>query len=134
MTAKTDNHNLFSKADISEMMGITTQGFANRISRDADFPQPTYSNRNGTVVLYTKEDVAAIHAHMTRADRERIERLNKAMAGLGVEPIKEAPAEEPKKTTTRGKGGKAQPQAAQPADAPLEGQTEIPTGEEAMSE
>lgn len=109
-----DTHSLFSKADISEMMGITTQAFANRISRDADFPQPTFSNRNGTVSLYSKDDVTKIHEHMTRADRERIERLNKAMEAL------KDPEPAPAASKAPAKPAKAV------ADAPLEGQTAIP--------
>jgi hypothetical protein len=73
---------LFSKGDIAEIMGLTTQGFANRSNRDADFPKPTYSNKSGTVQLYTKEDVKKIHEHLTKADRERIEKLNKAFSEL----------------------------------------------------
>jgi hypothetical protein len=71
---------LFSKGDIAEIMGLTTQGFANRSNRDPEFPQPTYSNKSGTVQLYTKEDVKKIHEHLTKADRERIEALNKAFS------------------------------------------------------
>lgn len=73
---------LFSKGDIAEIMGLTTQGFANRSNRDKDFPKPTYSNKSGTVQLYTKEDVKKIHEHLTKADRERIEKLNKAFSDL----------------------------------------------------
>lgn len=71
---------LFSKGDIAEIMGLTTQGFANRSNRDPEFPKPTYSNKSGTVQLYTKEDVKKIHEHLTKADRERIEKLNAAFA------------------------------------------------------
>lgn len=73
---------LFSKGDIADMMGMTTQALANRSTRDADFPQPTYSNKSGSVQLYTKDDVKKIHEHLTKADRERIEKLNAAIGGL----------------------------------------------------
>ena len=77
---KGKNDYLFSKGDIAKIMGLTTQGFANKSNRDPEFPQPTYSNKSGTVQLYTKEDVKAIHEHLTKADRERIEALNKAFS------------------------------------------------------
>lgn len=75
---------LFSKGDIAEIMGMTTQALANRSTRDADFPQPTYSNQSGTVQLYTKDDVKKIHEHLTKADKERIAKLDAALSGLGV--------------------------------------------------
>lgn len=77
-----DKDFLFSKGDIAEMMGMTTQALANRSTRDTDFPQPTYSNKSGSVQLYTKDDVKKIHEHLTKADRERIEKLNAAIGTL----------------------------------------------------
>lgn len=74
---------LFSKGDIAEMMGMTTQALANRSTRDTDFPQPTYSNKSGSVQLYTKDDVKKIHEHLTKADRERLEKLNAAIGTIG---------------------------------------------------
>ena len=73
---------LFSKGDIAEMLDMTTQALANRSTRDTDFPQPTYSNKSGSVQLYTKEDVKKIHEHLTKADRARIEKLNAAIGEL----------------------------------------------------
>lgn len=74
---------LFSKGDVAEMMGMTTQALANRSTRDADFPQPTYSNQSGTVQLYTADDVKKIHEFLTKGERERLEKLNKAIKALG---------------------------------------------------
>jgi hypothetical protein len=73
---------MFSKGDIAEMMGFTTQALANRTSRDKDFPRATYSNKSGSVQLYTKDDVKKIHEHLTRADRERLEKLEAALSDL----------------------------------------------------
>jgi hypothetical protein len=74
---------LFSKGDIAEMMGMTTQALTNRSTRDPLFPKPTYSNASETVQLFTKDDVKAIHEYLTKGERERLEKLNKAMGALG---------------------------------------------------
>ena len=74
----------FSKGDIADMMDITTQAMANRAARDENFPQPTYRNESGTVVLYTAEDVRKIYEYMTRADRERVAKLEAGLAKAGV--------------------------------------------------
>jgi hypothetical protein len=74
---------LFSKGDVADMMGMTTQALANRSTRDAGFPQPTYSNQSGTVQLYTADDVKKIHEFLTKGERERLEKLNKAISALG---------------------------------------------------
>lgn len=74
----------FSKGDIAEMMGVTTQAMANRAAREEGFPPPTYTNESGTVVLYTAEDVKKIHEFMTRADRERLNKLEAALKGKGI--------------------------------------------------
>lgn len=74
----------FSKGDIADMMGVTTQAMANRAAREEGFPPPTYTNESGSVVLYTEEDVRKIYEFMTRADRERLSRLDKAMAKKGL--------------------------------------------------
>lgn len=73
---------LYSKGDIAELVGMSTQALANRASREEDFPKPTYTNASGTVQLYTKADIKAIHEFLTKPDRERIERMNKAIKGL----------------------------------------------------
>lgn len=73
---------LFSKSDIAEMMGTTTQALANRMKREKDFPRPTYSNKGGTMVLYSREDVKKVHEHMTKADRERTAKLKEALGEL----------------------------------------------------
>jgi len=73
---------LFSKSDIADMMGTTTQSLANRMKREKDFPRPTYSNSGGTMVLYSAEDVKRVHEHMTKADRERTARLAAALGNL----------------------------------------------------
>ena len=68
------NHNLLSKADIASALGMTSQTFANRATRDGKFPQPTYSNVTGTVSLYSHEDAIKVYDYVTRADRERLAR------------------------------------------------------------
>jgi hypothetical protein len=73
---------LFSKSDIAEMMGMSTQALANRAKREEGFPKPTYSNRGGTMVLYSAKDVEAIVEFMTREDRERTARLAAALKGV----------------------------------------------------
>jgi hypothetical protein len=71
---------MFSKGDVAEMMGITTQALANRTTRDENFPQPTYSNKSGSVQLYTKDDVKKIHEVLQAAEREAREKLEAALA------------------------------------------------------
>jgi hypothetical protein len=73
---------LFSKSDIAEMMGTTTQALANRMKREKDFPRPTYSNKGGTMVLYSKADVKKVHEFMTAADKERTKKLAEALGEL----------------------------------------------------
>lgn len=90
-TNKRDKDFLFSKGDIAEMMDMTTQAFANRTTRDKDFPQPTYSNKSGSVQLYTADDVKKIHQHLTAADKARLAKLDAALGGLSAD---KAPAKE----------------------------------------
>jgi hypothetical protein len=89
-TNKRDKDFLFSKGDIAEMMDMTTQAFANRSTRDKDFPQASYSNKSGSVQLYTADDVKKIYDHLTKADRARIAKLDAALGGLNKEPAKES--------------------------------------------
>lgn len=73
---------LYSKSDIAEIMGITTQALANRMKREKDFPKPTYSNKGGTMVLYSKDDMKRVHEFLTKEDRERTAKLAKALGEL----------------------------------------------------
>lgn len=73
---------LYSKGDIAALVDMSTQALANRASREEGFPRPTYTNASGTVQLYTKADVRAIHEFLTRPERERIERMNAALKKL----------------------------------------------------
>lgn len=77
-----ENNFLFAKGDIAEMMGMTTQALANRSTRDPEFPQPTYSNKSGSVQLFTKEDVKKIHEYLTKGERERLAKLSEAIGTL----------------------------------------------------
>jgi hypothetical protein len=73
---------LYSKGDIAELVGMSTQALANRASRDDGFPKSTYTNASGTVQLYTKADIKAIHEFLTKPDRERIARMSAALNAL----------------------------------------------------
>lgn len=76
------NHNLLSKTDIAKALGMTSQTFSNRQTRDDKFPAPTYSNRSGSVALYTPEDAKKVYDYCTRAERERLEQAEKMFASL----------------------------------------------------
>ncbi|MCC3302161.1 hypothetical protein [Arthrobacter sp. zg-Y895] len=79
------NHNLLAKSDIAKALGMSSQAFANRQSRDAEFPQPTYSNRAGTVALYTIEDAQKVYEHVTKAERERLANAARMFENLSNE-------------------------------------------------
>ena len=79
------NHNLLSKSDIAKALGMSSQTFANRQSRDTAFPQPTYSNRSGTVALYTIEDAQKVYEHVTKAERERLANAARMFENLSIE-------------------------------------------------
>lgn len=104
-----ENHNLLSKADIAEMLNISSQLLSNKATRAAekgeDFPQPTYSNQSGTVTLYTIEDAKLVYEYVTRAERERLEKAQAAFAKFDLvtssgekveEPALDLPKGEPK--------------------------------------
>ena len=76
--SKNENHNLMSKSDIADALGMSSQHFANRMGRDEKFPQPTYQNRTGTVSLYSQGDAKRVYDYVTKADRERLERAARA--------------------------------------------------------
>lgn len=92
------NHNLLSKADIAEMLNISSQLLANKTSRAAEkgeyFPQPTYSNKSGTVTLYTLEDAKEVYEFVTKAERERLEKAKAAFESFGLS-TEDGPVEEP---------------------------------------
>lgn len=94
-----ENHNLLSKADIAEMLNISSQLLSNKATRAAekgeDFPEPTYSNQSGTVTLYTIEDAKLVYEYVTRAERERLEKAQAAFAKFGVQMSDGTPVEEP---------------------------------------
>lgn len=75
-------HDLLSKSDIAKALGMTSQTFSNRQSRDDKFPAPTYSNRSGSVALYTPEDAKKVYEYCTRAERERLQRAEQMFASL----------------------------------------------------
>lgn len=66
---------LYTKTDIAQTMGVTTQALSNWIKRYPDFPQPEYSDADGSVCLYTAEDVKAIHTYLTKSLQESNDRL-----------------------------------------------------------
>jgi hypothetical protein len=70
---------LFSKGDIADMMGITSQALSNRAGRDEQFPKPTYVNVSGQVALYTADDVKAIHEYLRKEEQERLDKLTQAI-------------------------------------------------------
>ena len=76
------NHNLLSKSDIAKALGMSSQTLANRQARDPGFPQPTYSNRTGTVALYTVEDAQAVYEYLTKAERERLAKAARMFESL----------------------------------------------------
>lgn len=96
-----ENHNLLSKADIAEMLNISSQLLANKAARAAEkgekFPEPTYSNRSGTVTLYTVEDAREVYEFVTKEERERLRRAQAAFEkfGLGLSTEDGEPVEEP---------------------------------------
>ena len=75
-------HDLLSKSEIAKALGMTSQTFSNRQSRDPNFPTPTYSNRSGSVALYSAEDARKVYEYCTLAERERLERAEKIFASL----------------------------------------------------
>lgn len=83
-----ENHGLLSKADIAEMLNISSQLLANKAARAAErgeyFPEPTYSNRSGTVSLYTIDDAKEVYEYVTRAERERLAKAEAAFKSFGV--------------------------------------------------
>jgi predicted transcriptional regulator len=66
---------LYTKSDIAEVMGVTTQAVSNYIRRYEDFPGPEYSNSDGSVCLYTAEDLKEIYAFLTVKFSEANDRL-----------------------------------------------------------
>lgn len=94
------NHRLLSKADIAEMLDISSQLLANKAARAAEkgeyFPEPTYSNESGTVSLYTVEDAKEVYEYVTKAERERLQKAEKAFAKFGLAMSDGTPVEEPK--------------------------------------
>ena len=83
--SKNENHNLMSKADIADALGMSSQHFSNRMSRDGKFPQPTYQNRTGTVSLYSQADAKKVYDYVTKADRDRLERAARAFGFADTE-------------------------------------------------
>ena len=73
---------LYSRTDVAAILGFTSQALANRISRDETFPEPSFSNANKEVVLYSKEDIKTIIEHMAAPDREKLKRLEEAAKNL----------------------------------------------------
>lgn len=73
---------LYTKSDIAEVMGVTVQAVSNYIRRYEGFPAPQYSNADGSVSLYTGEDLKEIYAFLTVKFSEATERLN---AKLGAD-------------------------------------------------
>lgn len=67
---------LFTKSDIAEVMGVTVQAVSNYIRRYEDFPAPQYSNLDGSVCLYTAEDLKKIYSFLTAKFAEANVRLN----------------------------------------------------------
>lgn len=128
------NHNLLSKTDIAKALGMTSQTFSNRQTRDDKFPAPTYSNRSGSVALYTPEDAKKVYDYCTRAERERLEQAEKMFASLTsgevsfedvelpiVDVEEEAPAQEE---------APAPKEAPAPAPAKEEAKAPAPSAEE----
>lgn len=83
-----ENHGLLSKADIAEMLNISSQLLANKAARAAErgeyFPEPTYSNRSGTVTLYTLDDAKEVYEYVTKAERERLAKAEAAFKNFGL--------------------------------------------------
>lgn len=73
---------LYTKSDIAEVMGVTTQAVSNYIRRYEGFPAPQYSNEDGSVCLYTAEDLKEIYSFLTAKFSEANDRLN---AKLGAD-------------------------------------------------
>lgn len=82
MPTSKKNHELLSKSEIAKALGMTSQTFSNRQTRDPKFPAPTYSNRSGSVALYAPEDAKKVYDYCTRAERERLEKAEKMFASL----------------------------------------------------
>lgn len=82
MAPSKKHHDLLSKSEIAKALGMTSQTFSNRQSRDDKFPPPTYSNRSGSVALYAPEDAKKVYEYCTRAERERLENAAKMFATL----------------------------------------------------
>ena len=73
---------LYSKGDVAEKLGLTTQALANRVARDPDVPRPTYTNQSGTVELYTADDVKRVGAYLLRPSEDIAKRINAALKDL----------------------------------------------------
>jgi hypothetical protein len=85
MPRKNKNHLLLSKGDLGRVLGITTQTFANRATRDPKFPQPTYSNASGSVALYSQEDAKKVYDYMTQDAQRKLDeakaKFERALSG-----------------------------------------------------
>lgn len=135
---KNENHNLLSKADIAEMLNISSQLLSNKASRAAErgesFPEPTYSNGSGTVALYTLDDAKQVYEYVTKEERERLEKAKAAFEKFGLVTSDGEPVEEP--TLDLGKPAekaeaKAEPKAAEPKVVPAKA-TEKPADKPAQ--
>lgn len=80
--SKKHQHDLLSKSEIAKALGMTSQTFSNRQSRDDKFPPPTYSNRSGSVALYDTVDAKKVYDYCTRAERERLAKAEQMFASL----------------------------------------------------
>lgn len=73
---------LWSKGDVAEKFGMTTQALANRATRDPSFPRPTYTNKNGTVELFTAEDVRRVGEYLLKPSEEQRARILASLQDL----------------------------------------------------
>lgn len=126
-------HDLLSKSDIAKALGMTSQTFSNRQSRDKDFPAPTYSNRSGSVALYAPEDAKKVYEYCTRAERERLQKAEQLFANLtgGGEPTFEnvelpLEKEEAPAAKAEAKAEEVKAEAPAPAEKPAEKAPEAP--------